>query len=73
MKVIVSLTTLLLAVLLAGCSVEQSRGPAPQATRNVVDPSIPAVTITARRMTDSEKLAYDRGLSVHVAGLKLAD
>ncbi|MBC7514329.1 MAG: hypothetical protein H7234_07835 [Herminiimonas sp.] len=69
MKVIAIFTTLLLAILLAGCSAEQSRGPSPQAMRNVVDPSIPALTITATRMTDSEKLAYDRSLSVKVAGL----
>ena len=69
MRAIAIFTTLSLAVLLASCSVEQSHGQALQAMRDVVDPSIPAVTITATRMTNSEKLAYDRSLAVKVAVL----
>ena len=69
MKVIFFLTTLSLSVMLAGCSAEASFAPAVQVERNVIDPSIPAVTISTRRMTDVEKLAYDQSLAVKVAAL----
>lgn len=70
MKVAALLTTLLLTTVLAACSAEQSRTLAPQAAPASVDPSIPALTITAHRMTASEKLAYDRSTAVDVAALK---
>ncbi len=70
MKAIALLATLSLMTTLAGCSAEQPGRPAPQAAHGTVDPSIPAVTITARRMSASEKLAYDRSLTANVAGLK---
>ena len=43
---------------------------AAQATNATIDPSIPALTITARRMSDTEKLAYDRATAVDLAALK---
>lgn len=70
MKAIALLTALSLAAALAACSAEPSRGQAPQARHTTVDPSIPALTVSARRMTDGEKLAYDRSLTVNIAGLK---
>lgn len=71
----IGLTAILsLATLLAACSAEQSRDASPsaatQAARNVINPSIPAVTVTARRMTTAEKLAYDHTPAVNVAGLQ---
>ena len=69
MRVIFFVATLSLSALLTGCSAEPPRARAPHAERNTVDPSIPAVTITARRMTDAEKLAYDHSLAVKLAGL----
>ena len=74
MKKMVLPATLSFLALLSACSAEQSYNAAPstehQAGRNVIDPGIPAVTITARRMTPTEKLAYDRNLPVNVAGLQ---
>ena len=69
MRVIFFLTTFSLSVMLAGCSAEASFAPAVQVERNVINPSIPAVTISAWRMTDVEKLAYDQSLAVKVAVL----
>ena len=69
MKVIFVLITLSLSGFLVGCSADASPTPTARVERNVIDPSIPALTISARHMTNVEKLAYDRSLAVKVAGL----
>lgn len=58
---------------LAGCSMENSVA----STRVVspglapaIDPSIPTVTITAKRMTPAEKLAYDQSVNTQLIALK---
>ncbi|MBC7573281.1 MAG: hypothetical protein H7244_02975 [Herminiimonas sp.] len=35
-----------------------------------IDPSIPTVTITAKRMTPAEKLAYDQSVNTQLIALK---
>lgn len=69
MKIIFALITLSLSGLLAGCNAEASRAPTVRVERNGIDPNIPALTISARHMTNVEKLAYDRSIAVEVAGL----
>jgi hypothetical protein len=76
MKAPVLILLILSLQTLSGCSAENSlasKAVPPHAAALSIDPSIPTVTITARRMTPSEKLAYDQSQSTTLAALKTVE
>ena len=73
MKAILSCLIMLLSCTLVGCDGSQpfiARTVAPAPNAGLIDPAIPTVTVTARRLSTAEKLAYDQAAEVRLASLK---